>query len=166
MRKEGAFIVLFRNDQRNEIFLVRRSDYYIWDLTGGGIESDEDPETAAVREAREETGFRVESVRLIGTYTYLKNNEKILGRTHLFEGMVVSGEFQPEFPGCKGAWFSINKIPMDITKSTRRKINDTINFSGQVFNKQASEAKVTDNIHLMLLHPVSTIRFLLRRRSK
>ena len=50
-KQDGAFVILFKDDSRKEVFLVFRSDYPIWVLTGGGIEKGETPEQAAVREA-------------------------------------------------------------------------------------------------------------------
>ena len=70
------------------------------------------------REAFEETGFKIKIVRKVGVY---ENPESF---THLFEGRVVSGKFKPEFPGCKGRWFNINKLPRDITDKTKEKIID------------------------------------------
>src|ERR1700680_5060895 len=49
------------------------SDWYapgVWTLPGGGVDRNETPEEAAIREAREETGFSVRSIAgEIGTYT-------------------------------------------------------------------------------------------------
>ena len=59
MEQNGSTVVLFKDDSRKEVFLVFRSDYPIWVTTGGGAEPDETPEETALREAFEETGFKV-----------------------------------------------------------------------------------------------------------
>jgi 8-oxo-dGTP pyrophosphatase MutT (NUDIX family) len=55
-RPDGSFVVIFKDDSRKEVFLVLRSDKPIWNLPGGGIEGNESPENAALRETFEETG--------------------------------------------------------------------------------------------------------------
>jgi len=59
---DGGVAVVIRNDD-GELLLVENdwSDGYV--PPGGGVEPGEDPEAAAVREAEEETGVRVELER-------------------------------------------------------------------------------------------------------
>ena len=52
------------NDQ-NEILLQLRSDYQIWGLPGGAMELGEEPADGVVREAFEETGVKVEPIRIM-----------------------------------------------------------------------------------------------------
>ena len=53
---------------------VERGDI-VWNFPGGGIEEGETPEKAAIREAKEETGYDVKLIKLIFSnkrkYTYL-----------------------------------------------------------------------------------------------
>lgn len=90
---------MFKNDNREEIFLVYRSDYPIWVTTGGGMEPEESPKKAALREAEEETGFKIKITRAVGIY-YTKE-KGLTTRSYLFEGRVTSGKFRPEFPAHK-----------------------------------------------------------------
>ena len=68
-------------DAEGRILFVRRSrewhkeSHGKWEFAGGKIEFGEDPERTAVREAKEETGYDVEIVKLIpkvltGTWDY------------------------------------------------------------------------------------------------
>lgn len=41
-----------------------------WELPGGHCGRDEDPETAAIRETREETGYEVRVTGVVGVYTW------------------------------------------------------------------------------------------------
>jgi len=136
VNKDGSFLVLFKDDSCQEVFLVRRSDIALWVLTGGGIEHGEKPEDAAVREAREETGMAVKLLRKVGVYNIVDGQGKLTRKTYLFEGRILSGNFKPEFPGCIGNWFSLENLPNEITEATRIKIFDAKNQPlGETFTK-------------------------------
>ena len=52
-----------------EILLMQRSDNGHWGLPGGHVEPGESVAEAALREVREETGWRIELGRLVGVYS-------------------------------------------------------------------------------------------------
>lgn len=65
-KKKVAVKVILRSDKGN-ILLVKPDYKDTWQMPGGGVEKDEDPKLAAVRETQEETGLRldVRDLRLI-----------------------------------------------------------------------------------------------------
>lgn len=70
LERDAARIVAFSPDE-TQILLVQghdvdEPDRTWWFTPGGGIEADESPRDAAVREFFEETGLRIDPVRLIG----------------------------------------------------------------------------------------------------
>lgn len=157
MKKDGSFLILFKNSKKEDVFLVFRSDYPVWVLTGGGIEEEENPDDAAIREAKEETGFNVKLIRKIGVY-------KIQGRhIHLYEGRVTSGIFQPEFPGCKGGWFNINYLPFSLISFTKQMINDSYNLEDRCFTKEITREIGLYDLKLLFCHPLATAQFFLSR---
>ena len=56
-------------NERRELLLQRRSDNGQWGLPGGSVEIGESVTEAIQREVEEETGLRVEVVRLVGVYS-------------------------------------------------------------------------------------------------
>jgi ADP-ribose pyrophosphatase YjhB (NUDIX family) len=72
--KSGSFLLLF-DKSKTKIFLVLRSDFPVWGLTGGGLNECEKPDDGAKRESVEETGFEVKLIKYIGKY---KNNNNYI----------------------------------------------------------------------------------------
>ncbi len=163
MKKQASFVVLFKDNTQREVFLVLRSDYPIWVITGGAIEKGEPPKEAAIREAKEETGFKVKIVRKVGVYSRKQVNS--VYKSHLFEGRVISGKFKPEFPGCEGKWFPVNKLPLSVISRTKERISDCIKHKSGYFKKKSKRLWAMDNLHLMLIHPITTIKLFLKSIS-
>ncbi len=57
--------------QGDRVLLIKRTTPRVWELPGGGIEGDETPAEAVVREVYEETGVHVRVVRELGVYQRL-----------------------------------------------------------------------------------------------
>ena len=65
-----------------------------WGVPGGMIEPGEWPEVAAQRELLEETGYRAESLRLVGRYGV--DGNRGCGRMHLFLGLGATPVAEPD----------------------------------------------------------------------
>lgn len=70
---------------------VQRGDL-VWNFPGGGIEEDETPEQACIREVKEETGYNVRIIKLLfqsdKKYSYLA--EITGGNLHLDKNLAVN----------------------------------------------------------------------------
>jgi len=161
VKKQGSTVILLRDDNRSEVFLVFRSDYPLWGTTGGGIEAGETPKEAAIREAFEETGFQVEIINYMGLYK--REDNRCIYESYLFEGRVLSGQFKPEFPGCKGRWFSIDKLPLSILDRTREKILDCRKSRLKPFKKPGRTLLLKNNLHLLVLHPIAAAKYVVKQ---
>ena len=84
---DGAFGLVFGRSL-NEILLVKRRDVPVWVVPGGGIEKNETPEEAVVREIFEESGYRIKVRKEIARYIYRKS-KKI---NYLFDCKIISGK--------------------------------------------------------------------------
>jgi 8-oxo-dGTP pyrophosphatase MutT (NUDIX family) len=61
-------VAVMIRDSAGRLLLVRNRDDGTWQTVGGGMDPEEHPADAAVREAFEETGLLVELTRVIGVY--------------------------------------------------------------------------------------------------
>src|SRR5258708_6747242 len=65
---QGVRIIII--DDRRVLLVSHWYAPWVWTLPGGGVDADETPESAAMREALEETGLKVKSIAgEIGRYT-------------------------------------------------------------------------------------------------
>lgn len=159
MVRIGSFVVLTRKN-KSEVFLVKRSDFPVWECQGGGIESGETPEECAIREANEETGFKIKIIRKIAVYSNSKS--KIID-SHLYEGEYLSGEFKPEYKECEGKWFSVNNLPKQMTAKRKMMIFDCLKSSNELIRKHDINNFSLYDLKLLFLLPIPSLKFLLRR---
>ncbi|XP_072045168.1 LOW QUALITY PROTEIN: diphosphoinositol polyphosphate phosphohydrolase 2-like [Amphiura filiformis] len=67
--RKRAACLCFKNELKNEVLLVSSSAYpNLWVASGGGLEPNEEPGRAAVRELMEEAGVRGRVLRFLGTF--------------------------------------------------------------------------------------------------
>jgi 8-oxo-dGTP pyrophosphatase MutT (NUDIX family) len=96
----SASVLVF--DEHGRVLLGRHAETGRWVIPGGGVEPNEEPADAAVREAWEETGLHVVPTRLLGVYggpecqvTY-RNGDEVSYLTLVFEARVLAGVPRPD----------------------------------------------------------------------
>jgi 8-oxo-dGTP pyrophosphatase MutT (NUDIX family) len=120
----GAQAIVRRGD---EVLLIKTTYRPYWEFPGGKIEDLEAPESAAVRETKEEAYVFVRRIeRKLGTYTRKYFFTKIT--IHVY----VAGEWE-ELPLWKptleiGArqFFPITDLPSDISPATKKRIAELL----------------------------------------
>ncbi len=111
----GVFSVIF--DTQKQILLAHRRDMDLWDLPGGGMNHGELPNEAAIREAKEETGFDVEIDRLMIVYSKPAPWDSDLG--FVFLGHVIGGKAETSDESDDVRFFGINELPENISPRKR-----------------------------------------------
>jgi 8-oxo-dGTP pyrophosphatase MutT (NUDIX family) len=110
---------------QNRVLLTLRSDVPAWVVPGGGVELPESFEQAAVREAREETGFIVELIRLVGVYS--RPNWRAGGDYQIvFEARMVGGEITKNDEVIRTEFFAVDALPHDLVPWQRTYITDAL----------------------------------------
>lgn len=128
-RRAAADAAVF--DDSGRILLQHRADFNAWGLPGGSVEVGETLEQAILREVKEETGYDVQVVRLIGAYsdpvctTARYPNGNVAHYVSLtFECRVIGGSLQPNHESHGVAWFSPSALPADLLASHASRIAD------------------------------------------
>jgi ADP-ribose pyrophosphatase YjhB (NUDIX family) len=126
----GCSATLF-DEQQTKVLLTRRADNQRWCLPGGQVEAGESVAETCVREMWEETGLRVQVVRLLGVYS---NPHRLLeyadgNRYHLvslnFEVTWLAGQLRLSNETTAYGYFSRDEIAnMDIIEPHTERIRD------------------------------------------
>jgi len=108
---------VFIPDEMGRVLLIRRRDNDFWALPGGCQDLGETPKECACRECREETGFTVRLVRLLGvfssrSYKYVHYPWTENEFCHiLFQAAVVAGGPSPSSETSEVAFFFESVLP-------------------------------------------------------
>lgn len=102
-----AVVVFIEHNKR--VLLVRRSMDPMrgkWALPAGYVDDGEDPQSAAVREVREETGLHVEITQLVGVEGGPDDSGSGASIVILYTARVISGEARPLDDADAVCWYT------------------------------------------------------------
>jgi 8-oxo-dGTP diphosphatase len=115
----AAYAVIV-DDERVLLALWNEPTEPRWTLPGGGVELEETVEQGVVREVREESGYDVELVRLLGVDTHvipvqdrtIETDRPLRAVRLLYEARVVGGELAKEVDGTtdEARWFPLAEV--------------------------------------------------------
>lgn len=136
----GVGLLVFNENQ--EILMQLRTDYNAWGFPGGAMELGESFEETAVRELKEETNLEIDELKLIkvlsgkDTYREYPNGDKLYDITGVFVVKKYHGELKiNDDESKKLGWFSLDKLPENITEHTKNYINKF----GNILNEALDE---------------------------
>ncbi len=111
-------------DDQGCILLTQREDFEVWCLPGGSVDEGESLAAAAIREAFEETGLRVQLISHVATYSYEAVSDGMLHIT-CYRAIVIGGSLQPDpHEVIAMDWFAPDALPKHFLVGQRRRILD------------------------------------------
>lgn len=117
----GARVILVRE---GEVLLVRHSYMPGWYLPGGGVKRGESFEVAARREALEEAGTEIRSMRLHGVYLNVSERKAdhicIFVAVEFDERPIVTAEI------LEARWFPLDALPAATARGTADRIAEYV----------------------------------------
>ena len=141
---------------RRQVLLLRREVFFLWDLPGGGIEEHEEPACAATRECREETGYEIETERLIGHYLH----QSVYGEgdqlTYVFRAHAIGGKPKRiglEITGLR--WCNVDALPRGLQPLQQQMIADALTDGAEPFERRIDFPR-------WKLYPARVVFFVLR----
>lgn len=148
-------------DQPDQILWVKRKDCGIWVLPGGGIDSGETPESAALRELLEETGVKG---RILRKAALLKPENSLSADTHLF--LCTAESSLPASPQsaevCEAGYFAVLQPPKPFFPLHQDWMEE-IARKGAYFERTIHELTFWNILRFFLRHPFLTFRYLRSR---
>ncbi len=116
----GVRVIVVRD--REVLLLSHWYAPFVWTLPGGGINKDETPQEAGMREVEEETGIKVNSIAgEVGTYKgKLGQGDKVIV---LYAGDIEGSlSLTPNIEIMARSWFSMDALPEEVSPANRRRI--------------------------------------------
>ena len=119
-------LALIQNEAREYLFVKHAYDAHWYSAPGGGVEAGESPQTAVIREVREELGVEVEVKHLVGMYEVDWGPRTTL--VYLFACEIIGGDIrinQPEEIE-SFAWFASDRMPEHTNPLGKYLVEDVI----------------------------------------
>jgi ADP-ribose pyrophosphatase YjhB (NUDIX family) len=113
-------------DEHDRVLVIQRRDNSRWELPGGILEADESIEDGMRREVLEETGVKVEPVRLTGVYKNIKLGVVAL----VFRASRISGEPTTTDESQRFDWWTVDQIREGMAQPVGIRALDALESSG------------------------------------
>lgn len=156
--KQAVSGIIFCSEKK-KVLLIKRRDIPVWVLPGGGIEREETPEEAVIRETYEETGLSVQVVRKVAEYLPVN---KLTQLTHVFECAVVKGDLQTGTETQDIGFFLFSKLPV-LPPPYLSWIRDALSNQELILQKKIEGVSYYMLVKFLFLHPILVMRYLLTK---
>lgn len=159
----AAAVGIVFNETDSAVLLVQRKDIPVWVLPGGGIESNETPEKAVVREIEEETGYHVRIRRKCAEYTPVN---KLARFTSVFVCDLAGGTSRLSEETSNVAFFPLDSLPSTLFFVHREWLDDALKNNPEIIRRELNSVNYFSLIKLFFKHPFYIIRYFITRFTK
>lgn len=146
-------------DADSRVLLVKRRDVPVWVLPGGGVDQDERPEHAVLREVTEETHCTATIVRLAAE---LSPTNKLTNLTRLYLCQLETGNPRPTNETSDAAFFSMDALPHPFFYIHKEWLQECL-AATTCIQKPIVNVTYGKLAAYFLKHPIWVIRLLLSR---
>ncbi|MFI0435880.1 MAG: NUDIX hydrolase [Parachlamydiaceae bacterium] len=150
-----ASIAIIFNQEQTEVLLVKRADVPVWVLPGGGIEKEETPEDALIREIQEETGLTVKILRKSAEYIPIN---RLAAFTSVFVCLPKSGNMILSNETSEIAFYPINQLPSSIFPPHALWLSEALS-NDNLITRQLTEISYRRLCQYFFCHPWQVFRF-------
>ncbi len=125
----GVFGIIL--NEKQEILLCHRTDYDLWNLPGGRLESGEAPWEGVIREIKEETGLAAEVIKLVGVSSKFGKDDIVFS----FLCRVIGGNIAQSRESDQIRYFSFDNFPQNTVIKQVERIKDVLQHPEKVMLK-------------------------------
>ena len=150
-----AAIAIILNADQSQVLLVKRKDTSVWVLPGGGVEPEETPEEALIREAKEETGFQVRIVRKCAEYEPIN---RLAAFTSVFLCQIYSGDPCLSQETTEIAFHPLSDLPSNFFPIHTLWLQEALSHPGLI-QRPLTEVSYFALCKYFVLHPLHVLRY-------
>ena len=155
-----SVLTFIYSEDKTSVLLIKRRDVPLWVLPGGRVEEGETLEACAIREAEEETGFKIKLERKVATY--YPGKSYFIKPVALFSAVAVKKMSAQMEETREAKFFLLKELPDKIPPPFPIWIADT-QKNAPYFEDSVAGISLYFVIKTIFLHPIYASRFLLSR---
>ncbi|WP_068468003.1 NUDIX hydrolase [Candidatus Protochlamydia phocaeensis] len=157
-----ASIGIILNESRTHVLLIKRRDVPVWVLPGGGIDDQETPEQAVIREVWEETGLTIAIQKACAEYYPIN---RLSALTFVFLCQIQKGQLELSNETAAIDFYPLNQLPSSLFPIHRNWIEEALAATDYI-KKPLTQVSYSALFLYFLRHPYQVLRFAITRFLK
>lgn len=152
-----SVLAIIIDEMEHRFLAIKRRDVPIWVLPGGGVELEESPENAVVREVLEETGLTVTIKRKVAEYTPIN---KLTAPIYLYECTIIDGSPKTGKETRAIGFFDYKNPPKPFFSIHVDMLHDALENESTVIKKPLNQLTYWAVLKFFFMHPLYLFRYI------